>query len=98
MRGKSLALQVKDFILLTLTQNTNDVRREIVIPYSKLAEHLNKAEERLHGMISSQRIPELLRPGVIKRKREQTPPEEPGSEDERLYQLEESKEESRAEV
>lgn len=70
VRGRSLALQVKEFIPPALAQNANNIQREIVTPYSKPAKYLNKAEERLHGMISSQRIPELLRPGAIKRKRE----------------------------
>lgn len=56
---------------------------------------MNKAEEHLHEVMSSQRIPELLSRGTIKRRRE---PEELGSEDERDYQLEESNEESRAEA
>lgn len=70
MRGKSLALQVKEFILPALAQNVNDTQREIVTPYSKPAKYLNKVEERLHGMVLSQNIPELLRPEAIKRKRE----------------------------
>ena len=57
-----------------------------MIPYSKLAEYLNKAEEPLHGTISSQKIPDLSRPGAIKQKWEQTPPEELELEDEQLYQ------------
>lgn len=37
VRGKSHALQIKDFIPTALAQNANDVQREIVIPYSELA-------------------------------------------------------------
>ena len=92
MRGKSLALQVKDFMPRAPAQNANDVQREILIPYSKLTEHLNEAERNPHGII------ELLEPEVTKRKREQAPPEELELEDEHLYQQEESKEEKRAEA
>lgn len=90
MKGKSLALQVKDFLPRALAQNANDAQIEIVIPYLKLAEYLDKAED------NHQRIPELLEPGVIKKTREWTPPEELGSEDEEFYQQKESKEEKRA--
>ena len=91
-------LQVKDFIFPAPAQNADDVQGEIVISYSKLAEHLNEAEGRFHGTISSQRNPKLLRPGAIKRRREQTRPEELELEDEQLYQQEESNDEKRAEA
>jgi hypothetical protein len=94
--GKSLTLQITDFITSELAQHARDAQETIMVPYSTLATYLNKAEGRPHGLLAGQRIPDLLRPGAIKRKREQTPPEELGSEDERSYQLKELKEEIKA--
>lgn len=86
-------LQIKNFIIPALVQSTDDMQGEIVVSYSKLAEILNEAEGR-----SNESKMELMRPGAIRQTREQTPPEELESEDEKCYQQAESKQEKRAEA
>lgn len=95
MEGKSLVLQIKDFKFPAVAQNTDDdVQGEIIIPYPELAEYLNRAEEcpdeTIDEIISSQSDPNLTGPGVIRRRREHTQPEELESKDEQFYRRGES--------
>lgn len=58
------------------------LKKSITIPYSKLADYLSKAEDRGRP---SERVAPVLRPGVVKLRREETPPSEPRSGDVRNY-------------
>lgn len=82
------------FIPSPIAINSEALHQKIVISYEKIADFLYKAE--VFSKTSEQGIKAQLRPGVEKRMRESTPPDELGSEDEERFQREESEESTRA--
>ena len=70
------------------------LHQKIGIPYEKLADFLYKAE--VYEKASEQGIVAQWRPEVKTRRRESTPPDELGSDDEKQFQREESEELRRA--
>ena len=64
------------------------LRQEILIPYTKLAEYLDKAEAQYHLKKTQQGRQE---PVVRKRRRASTPPDELASEDEKRFKQAEQK-------
>ena len=82
------------FIPSRIAIDSEALHQKIVIPYENLAESLYKVE--VCYKASEQGIEDQLRPGVKKRMRESTPPDELGSENERRFQREESEEWRRA--
>ena len=83
-----LQIQMNHFIPSPIAIDSEALQQKILIPYETLAAFLYKAE--VCYKASEQGIEEQLRPGVKKRMRESTPPDELGSEDERRFQREES--------
>ena len=89
-----LQIQMNHFIPSPIAIDSEALQQKILIPYETLAAFLYKAE--VFNKASEQGFKAQLRPGVKKRMRESTPPDELGSEDEGGFQREESEEPRRA--
>jgi len=82
---KSLRIPLKDFLPNVLRSDfpPEALEREIAISYAKLAEYLDDADARYQLTKTRQGIQQ---PEIRKRRREETPPEELASEDERRFE------------
>ncbi|KAJ5815171.1 hypothetical protein N7474_006948 [Penicillium riverlandense] len=80
--GTTPRLSLRDFVTEELSRGPAGLEREILITSKQLCDFLSSAEARQqlqtqhHGSINR------IRPGTLKRRRPQTPPEQPSSEDE----------------
>lgn len=78
------------FITSPIAIDSVALHQKIDIPYEKLADFFTQWKYVIKA--SEQGIEAQLRPGVKTRMRESTPPDELGSEDEKIFQREESEE------
>ncbi|KAE8147062.1 hypothetical protein BDV25DRAFT_161188, partial [Aspergillus avenaceus] len=80
--GCRLQLSLRDFATEYLCRGRSDLKREIVLTSEQLCCFLSSAEARQDSQTQIQGSVNLVRPGVLKRRRPQTPPEQASSEDE----------------
>lgn len=94
--GSGLRLRLKDFANEELAQDIGDDDHEIAISSRQLCRYLAEAEARAIAPPQEARSRHRIRPGLIKRKRSETPPEDILSGDEAGYLEQEDKAAKRA--
>lgn len=80
--GTVLRLSLKDFATEELARGHVGLDREILITSKQLCDFLLSAEARQQAQTQQQGSINRIRPGALKRRRPQTPPEQLSSEDE----------------
>lgn len=89
--GTALRLSLKDFATEELSQGQPELDQEIIITSEQLCDFLSSAESRHQSQTRYQGSINRIRPGVLKRRRAQTPPERLSSEDEVYHERRQSK-------
>ncbi|KAJ5378466.1 hypothetical protein N7509_011585, partial [Penicillium cosmopolitanum] len=78
----ALRLSLRDFATQELSQGLTSLNQDFSITSTQLCDFLSRAKEEQPGQMLLQGSINRLRPGAGKRRRPQTPPEQPSSEDE----------------
>ena len=81
VEGMGLQLSLRDFATEELSRGQPGLDSQILVTSKQLCDFLTSAEERQHIQTQHQGSVNRIRQGAIKRRRPQTPPDQPSSED-----------------
>lgn len=86
LKETALRLMLKDFGTNELTQEWPDLSQEITISSEQLCDYLQEAEARQAAYVRRVGSINNVRPGALKRRRTETPPDNTSSEDVSKYE------------